>query len=141
MQALKLLREHLLSGLKIKSDDLLTFVESGTVFTVPALGNTAANSDFQLKYQAVIYVLGSPLDARYICWLIGEWMNIYQLAHTEGDIQFEADILSHDEVDLEFRINLREDVIVKYGEDGLKLTSCFDGLEDTPALDIVIVEK
>ena len=83
-------------------------------------------------YQCVIYILGIKYDARYICWVVGEWMNKFQPDHTEDDIQFEAEILNHDTVDLEFRINFKEDVLVKEDEDGVTLTSCFAGLEDTP---------
>ncbi len=136
MQALTMLREHMLVTLKKPAEKLITFVESGTVITVP--GPADANKDFQLNYQGVIYVLGIKYDARYICWVVGEWMNTYQQEHTADDIQFEAEILSHDMVDLEFRINFTEIVKVSEDENGTTLTSCFAGLEDTPALDVTI---
>jgi len=134
MRGLGLLREHLLEKLKKPAEKLITFVENGTVITVPG----EDNKDFQINYQGVIYILGIKYDARYICWIVGEWMNAYQPDHTTSDIQFDAEILNHDTVDLEFRIDFKEIVKVTQDENGTTFTSCFDGLEDIPALDVSI---
>jgi len=87
----------------------------------------------------VIYVLGVSLDSRYLCWLIGEWMNAHQPEHTLGDIGFEADILSHSEVEFEFRLKMKEDVKVIENDEGTTLTSCL-GKSDCPILGVMIAD-
>ena len=142
MQALTLLREHLLTELKMTADKLVTFVENGTVYTVPGPPvEQGGNKDFELRYDGVVYVLEQTTDARYICWIIGEWMNSYQPEHSADDIAFEADILSQDSVEFEFRLRFRETIRVAENEDGsIKLTSCFCEGEDSEPLDVSIRE-
>lgn len=134
MQGLELLRAYLRAHLKKPAEKLITFVETGTLVTVPG----TANKDCRLEYVALVYILGIKYDARYICWLVGEWMNTYQPNHAADDIRFEAEILNHDTVDLEFRLKINEDILVREDEAGLTFTSCFEGLQDTPARDVLI---
>ncbi len=135
MQALTMLRAHLLDVLKIKSENLITFVENGSVFTVPKK-NQNSNDDFEVKYQGVVYLLNCNVDARYICFIIGEWMNIYQPSRPQDHTQitFDADIKSHEDADMEFTINFTEEVCVKIEGEGesreITITSCFPDLVD-----------
>lgn len=136
MQALTLLREHLLDTLNISAENLITFVENGNVLTVPS-ANPDDNKDFQLSYQGIIYLLNVAIDARYICWVIGEWMNDYQpdRPQDENQIVFDADIKSHEDADLEFRINFKEIVCVKITGEGeetsININSCFPKVDET----------
>lgn len=137
MQALTLLREHLLKTLGIPADNLITFVENGSVFTIPST-NPDDDKSFSTKYQGIVYVLNIDVDPRYICWVIGEWMNQFQPNRPEdhNQIVFDADIKSHKNIDLEFRINFSEDVHVKIVGEGnntkIELKSCL------PNTDVVI---
>lgn len=150
MEALAALRTHLMKNkaLKLDAANLKTFVESGTVYTVPGSyvrtgtlpEGTEENKDFQLSYEAVIYIFDVSLDARYICWLIGEWMNQNQPEHTLGDIGFDAEILSHTSVEFEFRLKLKEDVKVTESDGNVTLQSCF-GTQDYAALGVTIADS
>jgi len=145
MQALAALRKYLMENkaLKLDAADLKTFVENGTVYTVPGdsiNGGKDANKDFRLQYDGVVFVDNVSLDSRYLCWLIGEWMNKNQPEHTLQDISFEADILSHSEVVYEFRLKMTEDVKVREDDKGTTLTSCF-GTHDCPILGVMIADE
>ena len=145
MQTLAALRAYLLENkaLKLDAADLKTFVENGTIYTMPGdsiNGGEDANKDFRLYYDGVVFVDNVSLDPRYLCWLIGQWMNKNQPEHGEKDIGFEADILSHSEVVYEFRLKMEEDVKVTESDDGITLTSCF-GTYDCPILGVMIADS
>ena len=145
MQALNALRTYLLENkaLNLDAANLKTFVENGTIYTLPGAANYSgedANKDFRLYYDSVIFVDKVSLDPRYLCWLIGEWMNINQPEHGDQDIGFEADILSHSEVVYEFRLKMQEDVNVVESDDGTGLTSCF-GAYNCPIMGVVVADS
>lgn len=135
MQALTDLRNHLLDNkaLNLDPENLISFVEEAQVYTVPGPdkdlnGQTPedSNQDFQLQYEALIYIFETTVDPRYICWIIGEWMNKFQSDHSLGDIKFEADIRRQDKIEYEFRLRLKEDVKVNIQTGGVSLTSCLN---------------
>lgn len=145
MQALTALRKYLMDNKSLNLDpaDLKTFVENGIIYTVPGdsiNGGVDANKDFQLQYDGLVFVDNVSLDSRYLCWLIGEWMNAHQPEHSAQDIIFEADILSHSEAVFEFRLKIKEDVKVIEKDEGTTLTSCF-GKSDCPILGVMIADS
>ena len=140
MQSLSDLRAWILAdtSLKLPAENLKTFVENGTVYTVP--GGPDDNRDFELKYEAVIYVLDVAIDPRYLLWLVGEWMNDNQPSHVLGDIAFDADILKHDQVEYELRLKMTEDVLVKVEDEGITLITGDEGSQAAEGVGVILVD-
>lgn len=141
MQAITDLRAHLMDNkaLSLSPENLITFVEDAEIYTLP--GDADSNQDFQLRYEALIYIFKTSVDPRYLCWIIGEWMNKFQFDHAQGDIKFDADIRRQDEVEYEFRLRLKEDVKVGVAEGGVSLVSCLNENDFGEPNGVIIAEN
>lgn len=120
------LRRHLLQHideLKHNPDRLLVFIENGTVRCTAAAG---LSFEYEYQLQLVIVDYAGHPDTVMIPLL--DWMRTHQhdaLANFEKNqsaIQFDADILAGDLVDLSITLQLTERVIVKSTDDGLAVT-------------------
>lgn len=119
------LRTHLLTHvteLAGNPDRLLTFVENGKVRCTAAVG---LSFEYQYQLQLIITDFAGHPDAVIIPLL--DWLRTHQhelLANfdkNKDSIQFEAEILANDLVDLSLTLPLTERVIVKQVEGGLSV--------------------
>jgi len=120
MNKLASLRAHLLSipgELKIEPDDLLTFADSGQIIS----SASGTNEHYEFNYKGNIIISNYSGAADQLAYWVLQWMKINQPDHLDDPIQFEADILNDDSVDLSLTINLNETVKVETTVDGIVL--------------------
>lgn len=118
----KTLREHLLTHvpeLRNDPDRLLTFIENGKVRCTAAAG---LSFEYEYQLQLIITDYAGHPDTVMIPLL--DWLRVNQhdtLANYDKNkdaIQFDAEIMANDLVDLSITLPLSERVIVKQQEDG-----------------------
>lgn len=120
MNKLTSLRAHILSipgEINIEPDDLLTFADSGLI--VADASGTNEHYEFRYKANIIISNYSGPAD-KLAFWVL-QWMKVNQPEHNQEAIQFEADILNEDSVDLSLTIDLNETVKVESTVDGILL--------------------
>ena len=119
MQLLESLRQHLLdSPLGIKSEDLRTFADKGTLESYQG----EDNQGFAVHYDATIIVVGYSKNPAILFFLVQGWLKQHQANHKSNPVRFDADIISHKEVDIELVIPLEELIAVTPAEGGVNLT-------------------
>ena len=115
MNKLTLLRDHLLTGpYGLKGDQLVTFVESGSVKFVDG----ELNDNFALVYQAKVGVMDFAQNPLILQLALVKWMKLHQTQHEFEAFAFEAEILDTSKVDLLITLTLSEDVLVREDETG-----------------------
>lgn len=112
MQKLHLLRAHLINAVPALANDperLLTFVEEGSIEFRRGPNLT---HEYQFTAQLVLTDFSADLDTIIVPLL--KWLSEYQpdINPTEA-IRFEAEILSHQSVDVALRVKLTERVLAK----------------------------
>jgi hypothetical protein len=115
---LRSLRQHILDAcpdLKRDPDKLLTFVQEGTVLHTPRKSSLTHRQDYIATL--VLTDFSGPLDAVTVPVLAWLETNQPDRANLEA-LQYEAEILDNDSVDLEIRIPLTESVVVTVNGDG-----------------------
>jgi len=136
------IRAFLLESLDVSAENLITFVEGGTVKSYPVVEGVPRNKNFRMPYNAIIYVDKPKEPASYICWIIAEWMNEkFPDRNVETSIKFEADILSHTDSILEFTLELYDDYGVTIDDDGNVNLQAFSIDESEPARDVILHER
>lgn len=120
------LRDHLLAHvpeLAHSPDRLLTFIENGKVRCTAATG---LSFEYEYQLQLIITDFGGHPDTVMIPLL--DWLRTHQhdtLANFDKNkdaIQFDAEILANDLVDLAITLPLSERVIVRKVDGGLQVT-------------------
>lgn len=120
------LRAHLLTHVRELSgspDRLLTFIENGKVRCTAAAGLS-----FEYEYQLQLIITDYAGHPDTIMIPLLDWLRVNQpdtLANFDKNkdaIQFDAEILANDLVDLSITLPLSERVIVKPVEGGLNVT-------------------
>lgn len=132
MKLLESLRTHLLAApllinrdgrdsapQKIQPDDLLTFAETGQIDF-----HHGGNDSFQLQYTATIIITDFAGDPNAVHYFMLQWIKQNYPVNNGKQYAFNADILSHDAVDLSIEIELSESINVTTSCDGITLTSC-----------------
>ncbi|RQT09822.1 phage tail protein [Burkholderia contaminans] len=106
-------------GLPENPDRLLMFVEGGHIAASP--GQTAS---FEYRYFARLVMLefGGSTDAvmgAIVLWAQANQPDLFQNRDNEAHgIEFEADVLNNNAVDLSVRVKLTESVVARVGDDG-----------------------
>ena len=112
MQKLHLLRAHLINAVPALAKDperLLTFVEEGSIAFRRGPNLT---HEYQFTAQLVLTDFSANLDTIIVPLL--QWLAEYQPdADPAEAIRFEAEILSHQSVDVALRVKLSERVLAK----------------------------
>ncbi|MEC4767932.1 phage tail protein [Halomonas sp. CUBES01] len=112
MKKLHLLRAHLINavqGLARDPDKLLTFVEEGSIEFRRGPNLT---HEYQFTAQLVLTDFADDLDTLMVPLL--QWLAEYQPdADPNEAVRFEAEILSHNAVDVALRVQLTERVLAK----------------------------
>ena len=120
MKKLESLRLHLLnSPLHLKEDSLLTYAEKGKVISYQGQDN----SHFELRYSAIIIITDYAGSAEQVAYFALQWLKEHQPNAQEDSLEFEADILSHQAVDLSLKLDLSEVIQVEVKEDGVHFHS------------------
>jgi hypothetical protein len=120
MNKLASLRAHLLSipgEITIEPDDLLTFADSGQIIS----SASGTNEHYEFKYKGNIIISNYSGQADKLAYWLLQWMKANQPDHLDDPIQFEADILNDDSVDLSLTIELNETVKIEQTADGILL--------------------
>ncbi|SPJ33422.1 phage tail protein [Kushneria phyllosphaerae] len=112
MKKLTALRQHLLDAvphLQRNPDQLLTFVEDGTIEFAPGPN---LSHGYTFTAQIVLTDFADDIDTIMIPLL--DWLAVYQpdLVPAEA-VRFEAEILNNDAVDLALRVQINERVVAK----------------------------
>ncbi len=110
------LRNHLLASvahLQRNPESLLIYIEAGKLSTRLAL-----NLNFNYRYNLQVIVTDFAEHPNAIIVPLLAWLKIHQIDLKEDDIQFEADIISHDKIDLEIKFPLNECVLVSQNDQG-----------------------
>ncbi|WP_249962213.1 phage tail protein [Histophilus somni] len=107
MKKLDQLRKQLLKlpYLKLKPEEVHVFAEQGTVLSYyarPEDPNT--NDHFQLEYTAQIIILNYSGAPEVLIHSVNQWLRQHQPSHKIDAIQFEAEILNNDSVDIRISI-------------------------------------
>lgn len=128
MIKLAALRAHLLaSPLCLKAEQIVTFAENGKITSYDG----GRNNNFRIAYQANIILLEYEKGALELTHVLLEWLREHQPGLPDDALQFDADILNSEKVDLGFEIPLTEDILVTQEEGGTRLT-----LADEPVVDL-----
>ena len=119
MNKLNQLRELLINdqGLGLQTDQLHIFADSGSVES----HYDTANDNFKLKYKANIIITDYTGRAEHIIYVLTIWLRDHQPNHTDEPIQFEADILNDNAIDLSLFIDLTETIKANTMPDGIRL--------------------
>lgn len=126
MKKLHDLRAHLLaSPLGISADKLLTFAESGRL--ISNAGMSHQNQAFAVKYQAHVIITDFAGEETALMFVLTRWLHQKQPSAAPDAIAFQIDIISHQQVDVSFRIDLEEVVAVKPQAGGTELVPLGDG--------------
>lgn len=118
MKKLLSLRTHVLNAcpeLKINPDKLLTFVRSGEIHNTPRTKSLAHDQ----SYTAVLVLtdFSSPIDT--VTLPILAWLQTNQPDRADiTALEYEAEILDTQSVDVELRIKLSESITVTHHENG-----------------------
>ena len=110
------LRNHLLESvahLKRNPESLLIYIEAGKLSTRLPLN---LNFNYNYNLQVIVTDFAEHPNAIFVPLLA--WLKVNQIDLKEDDIQFEADIISHDKIDLEIKFPLNECVIVTQDDQG-----------------------
>lgn len=118
MNKLRALRQHLLNAcpeLKRSPDKLLTFVRDGSIQKTPRKPSLSHRQD----YVATIVLTDFSASLDTVTIPILQWLETNQPDRAENEaLQYEAEILDNDTVDLEIRVSLTESVVVTDNGDG-----------------------
>lgn len=104
------LRKHLLasnSHLKRNPESLLIYIDAGKVST-----QLQENLNYNYRYQLKVIITDFAEHPDAIFMPLLAWLRIHQIDLKTDDIEFEADIISHDKIDLEISFPLNECVLV-----------------------------
>ncbi len=110
------LRNHILASvahLQRNPESLLIYIEAGKLSTRLAL-----NLNFNYSYNLQVIVTDFAEHPNAIIVPLLAWLKVNQIDLKEDDIQFEADIISHDKIDLEIKFPLNECVLVSQDDQG-----------------------
>jgi len=122
------LRAHLLaSPLGLKAEQIVTFAENGKIRSYDGV----RNENFRVAYQANIILLEYEKGVMELTHVMLKWLHEHQPGLPDDALQFDADILDSEKVDLGFEIPLTEDILVTQEADGTRLT-----LADEPVIDL-----
>lgn len=125
MNKLPSLRSHILAlptELKIEPDDLTVFADDGQIESA----RDGTNQHFEFKYRANVIITNYSGQFDQLTYWVLQWLATNQPNHQETPMDFEADILNDDSVDLSLTINLTETIKVESTEDGIKLNHVDD---------------
>jgi hypothetical protein len=120
MNKLAALRAHLLAipgEIKIEPDDLLTFADSGQVIA----NASGTHEHYELRYKGNIIITNYSGRADMLAYWLLQWLKVNQPEHPDEALQFDADILNDDSVDLSLTIDLNETIKVEQTVDGIVL--------------------
>jgi len=125
MKKLTSLRDHLLSipnELKIEADDLMVFADNGKIVS----SADGTNRHFEYHYNANIIITNfSSNPDMLIIWLL-QWLEANQPNHDDEPLNFDADLINNDSVDLSLTTPLTSTVKVESAAEGLKITHADD---------------
>jgi len=134
MHKLTLLRAHILSipgEIKIEPDDLLTFADNGQILA----DASGTNDHYEFRYKGNIIITNYSGRADQLSYWLLQWLKTNQPEHSQETIQFEADILNDDSVDLSLTIDLNETVKVESTAEGIVLHHA-----DEPSIEPVLLD-
>lgn len=120
MKKLESLRIHLLSiptELKIEPEDLLVFADNGKIIS----SSDGTNQHYDYEYKANIIITNYSGNFDQLTFWVLSWLKDKQPNHEPDPINFEADIINTDSVDLSITLNLAETIKTEQTEDGLVL--------------------
>ncbi len=110
------LRQHLLDSiphLKRNPESLLVFIESGKLSTM-----LQKNLNYNYLYNLKLIVTDFAEHPDTLITPLLQWIRQHQIDLKPDDISFEADIISHDSIDLEIGFPLNECVLVTQDSNG-----------------------
>jgi hypothetical protein len=104
------LRNYLLANnnhIKRNPESLIIYIDEGKLST-----QLQANLNFNYNYSLKVIITDFAEHPDAIIIPLLAWLRIHQIDLKPDDIEFEADIISHDKIDLEISFPLNECVIV-----------------------------
>ncbi len=146
MNKLQSLKHHLLNAIlgtldngqayKIQPEDVDVFTTEGKVISHYARPNEG-NEHFKISYTANIIVKDYGKELQNITYVVLAWLSENCPHHKEDMIEFEAQILNDDTVDLHMILkNIEETIKVNQTDQGVEINACHDNVIDP----IIIVE-